>query len=171
MISELISKLSQWDGIHIEFLKELYNLHSSNVDFFENLVLICTLEQNLQKTATWLIKHHYDNGKNLTNHNSENLLNCCLKIENWEAKLHILQLVPFFPISNNSYVILEDFIRKCLIDKNKFVRAWAFSGLYELTKFNPLLKSELELMCQNAMKTETAAIKSRVKKILIALSK
>lgn len=171
MNSELIFKLRQWDGVHIEYLKELYKLHSSNVDFFENLVLICTLEQDLQKTATWLIKHHYENRQKLTKHNSENLLNCCIAFENWEAKLHILQLLPFFTISNNSYIVLEEFIRKCLIDKNKFVKAWAFSGLYELTKYNPLLKPELELICQNAMESETGAIKSRVKKILISLSK
>jgi len=171
MNSELNNKLKLWDGVHIECLTELYSENYSSSDFFESLVTICVNEQDLQKTATWLIKHHYDNGQTLPEQLTERLLISCETVKNWEAKLHLLQLLPHFKLTDKSIIISEDFIRKCLEDKNRFVRAWAYNGLYELTKYIPELKTELEFICQRAMETESAAIKSKVKKILLALNK
>lgn len=74
MNSELNRKLKLWDGIHIEYITELYRANSSSLDFFENLVTICINEQDLQKTTTWLIKHHYDNGHTLSELLTERLL-------------------------------------------------------------------------------------------------
>ena len=167
----LKSKLGLWDCIHIEYLIKLYRENSSDIEFFENLVTICINEQELQKTTTWLIKHHYDNGQTLPNSFTERLLTSCKTVENWEAKLHLLQLLPHFKLTNKSIPIADDFARNCLIDNNKFVRAWAYNGLYELTKYIPEMKTELEFICQRAMETESAAIKSKVKKILFALNK
>lgn len=171
MNSELNSKLKLWDGVHTEYLTELYGVNSLSLDFFENLVAICVNEQDLQKTATWLIKHHYDNGQKLPGFLTERLLTSCKTVENWEAKLHLLQLLPYFKLTNKSIIITEDFTRKCLEDNNKFVKAWAYNGLYVLTKYIPELTTELEFICQRAMETESAAIKSRVKKILLAINK
>lgn len=171
MKTNLKSKLKLWDGVHIEYLANLYNTDKTNEDFFENLVTICANEQDLQKTTTWLIKHHYDNGQTLPESLTERLLATCKSVENWEAKLHLLQLFPHFKLTDKSIIITEDFARKCLADNNKFVKAWAYNGLYELTKFIPELKTELEIICQRAMETESAAIKSKVRKIILALNK
>jgi len=171
MNTDLKNKLKLWNGVHIEYLTELYRLNSSSLDFFESLVTICVNEQDFQKTTTWLIKHHYDNGLTLPKSLSERLLAACKNVESWEAKLHLLQLLPHFELTDKSIIITEDFARKCLSDKNKFVRAWAYNGLYELTKYIPELKSELEFICQRAMETESASIKSKVNKILLNLNK
>jgi hypothetical protein len=171
MNSNLIDKLKSWDGVHIEYLKKLYNSDNTNANFYENLVSICTTEKDLQKVSTWLIKHHYDNGHTLSNSETERLLTSCNTAENWEAKLHLLQLLPHFELTEKSIIIADDFVRNCLTDSNKFVRAWAYNGLYELTKYIPELRTELEFICQRAMEIESAAIKSKVKKILSALSK
>jgi hypothetical protein len=171
MNTVLNNKLKLWDGVHIEYLTELYGANSSSLDFLENLVTICVNEQDLQKTATWLIKHHYDNGHTLSEMLTERLLTSCKTVENWEAKLHLLQLLPHFKLTDKSIPIADDFARNCLIDSNKFVRAWAYNGLYELTKYIPEMKTELVFICQRAMETESAAIKSKVKKILLALNK
>lgn len=56
MNTNLIDKLKSWDGVHIEYLTNLYNTDKTNAYFFENLVTICVNEQDLQKTMTWLIK-------------------------------------------------------------------------------------------------------------------
>jgi hypothetical protein len=171
MNTDLKSKLKLWDGIHIEYLKELYEVNSSSLDFFENLVTICVNEQDLQKTTTWLIKHHYDNGQTLPESITERLLTTCKNVENWEAKLHLLQLLPHFNLTKKSIITTDHFTRECLIDNNKFVRAWAYNGLYELTKYIPELITELEFICQRAMQTESAAIKSKVRKIILAVNK
>lgn len=171
MNPELIGKLKLWDGVHIEYLTDLYRANSSSLDFFENLVTICVIEQDLQKATTWLIKHHYDNGHTLSELLTERLLTSCKTIENWEAKLHLLQLLPHFKLTHKSIPKADDFVRNCLTETNKFVRAWAYNGLFELSKYIPEMKTELEFICQRAIETESAAIKSKVKKILLALSK
>jgi hypothetical protein len=171
MDTDLKNKLKLWDGVHIQYLKELYEVNSSDLDFFENLITLCVNEQDVQKSATWLIKHHYDNGQTLPNSFTKRLLTSCKTVENWEAKLHLLQLIPHFNLTDESVIIADEFVRECLADNNKFVRAWAYSGLYELIKYIPELKTELEFICQRALETESAAIKSKVRKIILALKK
>ena len=171
MKTKLIDKLKSWDGVHIESVTKLYDENVENSDFFEDLVVIYKNEQELQKVATWLIKHHYDKGNKLPNSLTEKLLSTCATIENWEAKLHILQLLPHFELTEKSLIATEGFARNCLTDKNKFVKAWAFNGLYVLTKYIPELKNELQFICERAMQTESASVKSKVKKILLNLNK
>ena len=171
METDLLSKLRLWDGVRVEYLKELYNANSSSIDFFDKLISICVNEQYLQNVATWLIKHHYDKGRTLPEFLAERLLAGCKNLKNWEAKLHVLQIIPHVTLSKKSIIIIDEFVRECLADNNKFVRAWAYNGFYVLTKYIPELKTELELICQRAMETESAAVKSRVRKIILALNK
>lgn len=59
---DLIRKLRLWDGVHIEYLTELYEANSSSIDFFENLVAICINEQDLQNgllNITFTTDRHY----------------------------------------------------------------------------------------------------------------
>jgi hypothetical protein len=96
---KLIDKLKSWGGVHIESVTRLYDENAENSDFFEDLVVIYKNEQELQKVTTWLIKHHYDTGNKLPDSLTEKLLSTCVTIENWETKLHILQLLPHFELS------------------------------------------------------------------------
>lgn len=171
MSLHLIDKLKSWDGVHIEYLTKLYIANKTDTNFFENLITISITERDLQKASTWLIKHHYDNGHSLSKSDTEKLLTVCNIVENWEAKLHLLQLIPHFELTEKSIVIADNFARNCLTDKNKFVRAWAYNAIYELTKYIPELNSELEFICQSAMETESVSIKAKVKKILLNLNK
>ena len=168
---DLINSLKLWNGVQTEYLIQLYRENYLNPVFFDDLATIYVKEKDLQKTTTWLIKHHYDNGHILPDSLTEKLLAVCKDVENWEAKLHLLQLLSKFKLTKKSIITVEDFVRKCLADDNKFVRAWAYHGLYELTKYIPEMKLEVELLCQRAMETESAAIKSKVRKIISALNK
>jgi len=66
---------------------------------------------------------------------------------------------------------LDSFVRKCLKSEVKFVRAWAYQGFFELTKYIPEYKNECQLLCEEAMERESGAIKSRVRKVLKQLEK
>ncbi len=169
--TNLLDGLKKWDGKHIKYLTKLYQTNSGDPSFPENLVAIIINEKDLQKTATWLIKHHYDNGQTLSPLLIEKLLKVCGNVDNWEAKLHLLQLLPHFKLTHNTLLSTENFVRACLNDSNKFVRAWTYNGLYELTKYIPELKTEVEFLCQRALETESAAVQARVRKILLELNR
>lgn len=171
MKNELLESLQNWDGVHIDYVTNLYQTHCNAPSFFDDLIEIYTSKKDLQKVTTWLIKHHYDNGKTLPQTLTEQLAIVAPTVENWEAKLHILQLLPHFKLTDESFVKADDFVRQCLKDKNKFVKAWAYHGMYELSIYVPEMKEELEHLCNRAMETESASVKSKVKKVLLKLSK
>ena len=170
MNMSLIDKLKSWDGVHVSYLTELYNSFSSSTEFFKNVINICKNNPELHIPATWLVKHHYDQGNSLPYLLTEEYLKECANFNVWEAKLHLLQVFPHFNLSDNSVVLMEDFVRDCLTDKKKFVKAWAYNGLFALTKYNPELVTEVEFICNKAMQTESAAIKAKVRKILKAIN-
>ncbi|WP_109437138.1 hypothetical protein [Aquimarina sp. AU119] len=171
MESNLIHILKKWDGIHTDYLIACYDHNHHDISFFESLVNITYNNTALQTATTWLIKHHYDHKKELPQHLINELLGNSTQLKNWESKLHILQLLPKVLISTSVINTLDLFVRACIISEKKFVRAWGYQGFYEVTKHIPEYKQELRVLCQNAIQTESASIKSKVRKILMHLDK
>lgn len=83
-----------------------------------------------------------------------------------EAKLHILQSMAYMPVGEQEKQGVEVFLRNCLISDNKFVRAWAYNGFYELALQYPEYKAEVKNFLSMAMKDEAASVKARVRNIL-----
>ena len=170
-MNSLIASLQAWDGVHTQYLMGVYAAEMNDAAFFKGLIASCASNAEVQIAATWLIKHHYDNGNTLDRSDTEKLVKLSAALESWEAKLHVLQLLPHFKLSDETVILADDFARECLTHPNKFVRAWAYQGLFTLTKYMPEMKRELAILCQGAMETESAAIKAKVRKILLALAK
>ena len=78
-------------------------------------------------------------------------------------------MLPSLEVSFGSMASVENFVRICLKESNKFVRAWAYNGMYELTKYMPELQPEVLFLCQKAMETESPAVKARVNKVIARL--
>ncbi|MDY8134058.1 hypothetical protein [Aquimarina sp. 2201CG5-10] len=171
MNNQLSHILKEWDGTHIDYLNSIYDQYYKEPSFFITLIEITSNNTSLQTSATWLIKHHYDQKRNLPQNLIDLLLNTSLTLKDWEAKLHILQLLPKVSITKETLNIIDQFIRKCLKDDVKFVRAWAFQGFYEVVQLIPEYEQELRILCDIAMQTESASVKSRVKKVLTILNK
>ncbi len=92
-------------------------------------------------------------------------------ISSWESRLHLLQILPMVSIPNDAQLLIEDFVRESLPSTNKFVRAWAIQGMYELSRKRSELQSEVFFLCEKTMQTESASLKARVRKILAQLDK
>lgn len=158
--------LEEWNGKQVEYLKTIYQERVNEELFFEELIELCTNEADLQKGTTWLIKYHYDQKKALPESLVNPFIRAALKSENWEAQLHFLQTLPYLIPEKKGLFSLDFFVRKCLKSEVKFVRAWAYQGFYELTKYIPEYKQECLLLCEEAMEKESASIKARVRKVL-----
>lgn len=166
MNEALIEKLGGWDGKQTQYLIDIYQNQKNDPSFFKDLVGLTTTHQNLQTATTWLIKHHYDEKQTIDPVLIEQLLYTCPRLNHWEAKLHVLQLLPHFQLREAVLPYVEEMVRKGLTDKKKFVKTWSFQGLYELSKYIPEMKEEVLLRCQEAMEIESASVKARVRKIL-----
>jgi len=62
--------------------------------------------------------------------------------------------------------MVEAFLKKCLVDDNKFIRAWAYNGFYELSVQYPEHKDETKQFFEMAMRDEAPSVKSRIRNIM-----
>lgn len=171
MDHELHEVLKRWDGKRVAYLQNQYTTQVADPAFFNNLVIICFDDPNCENATTWLLKYHVDSGNKLPQTSVDDLLANCTKLTHWEAKLHILQMLPSLEVSFGSMASVENFVRICLKESNKFVRAWAYNGMYELKKYMPELQPEVLFLCQKAMETESPAVKARVNKVIARLQR
>ena len=65
MSESLEQKLRSWDGIHMDHLVTIYTQHSEQPNFFQKLIELTESCSDLQDAATWIIKHHFDNGQSI----------------------------------------------------------------------------------------------------------
>ncbi len=165
----LANKIYDWDGRGIDYMVAFYHENVDNKLFFPQLIELFLEDKNLQKGVTWLIKHHFDQKKSLDNNLIHKLFLHCEEVVNWEAQLHLLQILPQVKLSPDVAPYVEQFARKAIESPKKFVRAWAYQALFELYRIIPTLKEEIIILCEQAMERESASVKARVRKVLKAI--
>jgi hypothetical protein len=159
------STVRSWAGKSAAVMEQTYErLHRSPT--FVQDVLEAVSREDAQVGATWLLKKHLDNRNKLDVRDSLPLFQSLDRLEHWEARLHVLQSLPTLSIPPSFRRKTEAFLRRCLIEENKFVRAWAYNGLYELAQRFPQYRVEVTQLLESALDTEPASVKARVRKCL-----
>jgi hypothetical protein len=170
MKTDLKTLLQEWDGTHTEYLQAVYRSHVKDEKFFDTIIRLYLSSTQLKRITSWLIKHHYDYNNQLSQDQIIKILSHVDKLEHWESKLHILQLIPSFDLDIQNAESIEPFIKKALRSEKKFVKAAAYEAYFEIVKLKPGLQREFKSMCEEALKKESASIKSKVKKIIEKLT-
>ncbi len=161
----LQKEIESWDGKSIRDISEIYDRHCHNEEFKSDLLRLAG-DPVTQKGSTWLLKHHLENDINPSNRELADIYNKLDVLEHWESKLHVLQSLPFLTIPKNHKNKVEIFLRACLMENNKFVRAWAYNGFYELAVQYPEYVQETREFFEMAMRDEAPSVKSRIRNIL-----
>lgn len=146
-------------------LREVYEKYHSSKDFWKS-VSEYLLQTDLQPGATWLCKHHTDQKKQIPAKVFSNLLLEAPKFSNWQSKLHVLQLLPAYSIPKHCLDAVNQLSHDALNADNKFLRAWGYQGVFELTKTKPELLPEAKAMFELALQREAASVRARVRHIL-----
>ena len=107
---------------------------------------------------TWL-----EAGNELEQPQIEKIYGSLDQLKLWEAKLHVLQSIPFMPIADTVCSNLYAFLRITLTDSNKFVRAWSYNGLYELSRQHSKYIDETKEYFEMAMRDEVPSVKARIR--------
>ncbi|MEM7343011.1 MAG: hypothetical protein AAF485_02100 [Chloroflexota bacterium] len=95
----LLSDLQAFDGKHTDSLETLAD-HLSN----DNAVIqeLCQLtkqgEIKIQTATTWLLKRFQEKGTTFSREQTETMLELMNEVPHWEARLHLLQMLPGFTI-------------------------------------------------------------------------
>lgn len=120
-------------------------------------------EMELQVGATWVLKHLAERGTAPGGASGETLLNLLGRPIAPDALLHILQTLPHMHIDADWLGGLRDALLALIGSKRAFIRAWAYNGLGILAARDPSLRSEVERLFDQAVKTDSAAVKVRIR--------
>ena len=170
----LQSSLLAWNGKSADDIGQIFQSHKSAKEFTDNLLqLIAGSElvnaqdvQNVQIGATWLLKAWLEEGGTLSLKQTNSIYRQLAQLMHWESRLHILQSLPFLKISKSNKSRLETFLRECLVDSNKFVRAWTYNGWYLLAQQHPEFQEEVEKFLEMALRDEAPSVKARIRNLL-----
>ena len=158
-------QIAAWDGKSAQGIDAIYQRYCDKATFVSDIIRF--LQQvPLQKGASWLLKKYLETGGELNPADIKKIYILLRHIEHWESQLHILQCIPYMPISKGDKTKVELFLRTCLADSNKFVRTWAYNGFYQLAIQYPEYQEETKLFFEMAMRDEAASVKARIRNIM-----
>ncbi|MEO1160828.1 MAG: hypothetical protein AAFW74_10315 [Pseudomonadota bacterium] len=160
-------ELGQWNRKSKDFISGLFDRYHDRPGFLTGLAGMLD-DPQLQSGATWLLKHHFDEGGEPF---EQDLVAAIYRktpaLIHWDARLHILQCMAQMPVPEPEMRTVESFVRHCLTDDARFVRAWAYSGLCELARRFPEFQTEAARVLNEALSHETAgSVLSRVRREL-----
>lgn len=155
--------IKKWDRKSSDYISDVYANYCDSSSFSSELITLMEQER-LQLGASWLLKKHVENGAILDSKESIKFYALLNKLEYWETKLHVLQCIHSTKIQGAQKNKVEEFLRKCLSDTNKFIRAWGYNGFYELSKQHKQYQKETKELFEMALRDEAASVKARVRK-------
>lgn len=164
---QILYRLESYDGKTVSTLETIYRNYLHDAEALEELVsLVAHPATNVQTGATWLLKKCLQQGLVLAPELQQRLLDQLQNIACWQSRLHLCQALPHLHLQPGQKRTVETFYQECLTEKNKFVRAWAYNGLYALAKIFPEnLPATIELL-NEAYRNESAAVRARIRNLI-----
>jgi len=154
-----------WDGRTADDMLRVFTCHHLSGTFTDDL-LTCLHEPKLQAGATWLLKRHLDDGGGLSAEQVRQFLLVLPSLDAWGARLHALQCLHHLDIPSQDAGTVERFLRDCLREQNKFVRAWAYSGFHHLAQQHHEYRAETDRLLNNASESESASVQARIRRLM-----
>ena len=165
MLVPLNSLLLTTEALTALQLEEVYLNYYQTDDFIITLIRSLSNPKQ-QKHASWLLKKHLESGFKPDAAQASEIYAQLSQLSDWAARLHLLQCIPLTSISEHDKQAIDIFLRTCLTDNNKFIRAWSYSGFYELAVQHPEYRDEVEKFFQMALRDEAPSIKARIRNIM-----
>ncbi|GAB6041913.1 hypothetical protein [Endothiovibrio diazotrophicus] len=162
---DLKTALDGWNGKDTATLASLYEEMAGDARLFSRLADSIERGGTVQIAATWLIKHHIEQGHAPSPAESRELLGRSEALDPWQSRLHLLQMIEHLSLDEVEQRPLEHFIRQALADRNKFVRAWAYHAFHHLARRFPAYRREALQLEEMALRDEPPAVKARVRRL------
>jgi len=138
--------------------------------FINQLVLLVADDDpKIQIRSTWLLKRLAEEKTAFKSEQLIAMFDSVSALVHWEARLHICQMLQHITIPKGCETKLAWFLVRCVDEKNRYVRAWAYSGFYELAKQHPEYREYSMEQLNRADSEKSAAVKARVRSIRKAM--
>jgi hypothetical protein len=162
--SELKDTIRHWDGKSTLPLKQIYEADCNKPDFASILVALLS-EQDFQRGASWLLKHHVDTGHDINPANARTCYHSLDQLTHWDAQLHVLQTMHAMPVGADQKHAVQDFLEQCVNSRRTLIRAWAYTGFVVLAGQFKEYCSETRALLLRAEAQETAgSIRVRIRR-------
>ena len=162
---ELCTAIEQWDGKCKNVIAKIFQEFASTESFSQQLIELIS-ETRYEQGASWLLKAWCEQNGKLSAQQSQLLVGRLPFIEHWQCKLHILQIFEYLVFAEADERIPYAFVRRCLQDTNKFVRAWAYHGFFFLAVQFSSYQPEVMECLEMALNDEPPSVKARVRRLL-----
>lgn len=160
----LRSALESFDGKTTSTLEAIADRASREGD---TILQLCEItvdsEPRIQVGATWLLKRFAEEGLDFSTAQAAEVLELLEGVRQWEASLHVLQLLPFLEIPQARAAVLSSRLTELVSHENKFVRAWAYNGLVVLADQHQVFREEVTKQIRGVASTEAASVKARIR--------
>lgn len=162
--------VAAWDGKSVQAIAAIYDANKADLTFGSQLIQSLG-DPECERGITWLIKHHLEQGwQPQSADETSAVLNALTHTTHWESHLHILQCLPYLTIPSCQVKPLYNHLQNAILDDAKFVRAWAYHGLYVLASQHPDIRAPARDILKKAQATEAAAsAKVKIRRALKAL--
>lgn len=149
--------VAQWDGKSVEPMLKIYDVNKADITFGSKLVKSLG-DTKSERGTTWLIKHHLEQGwQPQSARETSAILKAVPGTNHWEAHLHLLQCLPYLTIPASRTNPLYAHLLSAIHNDAKFVRAWAYHGLYVLASQHPSFSTSARQILSQGLETEAAA--------------
>lgn len=161
----LVERLAAWDGRDVALLEEVYDLHAGLGDFVAQALEAAAGDERGQSGGTWMLKRRLEEGGRLDAQETARFFGLLGALTAWEAQLHALQSMPYLTISARSRPGVERFVRAALESEATFVRAWAYTGLFELASTFDELRAEADRLMDAGLEEGPASVRARIRNL------
>jgi hypothetical protein len=162
------TKLAKLSSEQVSDLEPL--LKTPTPSFINQLVLLVADDDpQIQIRATWLLKRLAEEKATFKTAHLIAVFDSVSTLVHWEARLHICQMLQHITIPTGCEKKLAGFLARCADEDNRFVRAWAYSGFYELAKQHPKYREYAMEQLDRGDSEKSAAVKARIRNIRKAM--
>jgi len=165
MKKNLRNQLASWDGRSSDDIGAIYQAYCGDNDLSNQLVALLG-EQQCERGASWMLKQHMKLVGAIEQKTINQLYHQVLSSRDWQTRLHILQSMEYFPVVESVLSTVDAFLRRCIADDNKFVRAWAYHGFFILAQQYPQYQEEVAQFFALALRDEVPSVQARIRNIL-----
>ncbi|HJT65559.1 MAG TPA: hypothetical protein VJ749_03845 [Pyrinomonadaceae bacterium] len=162
----LKAELERLDGGPTGTFDTFLSEHRPSEAMIDELVLLLTADEaKIHRQVTALLKRLAENGTHFTSEQRRAIFDSLAEIKDWESKLHLCQMLQHVQIPKASQANVAWFLERCLSEPNKFLRAWAYHGFYELAKQHRAYRQLALDHLDRAEREQSAAVKPRIRNI------
>jgi hypothetical protein len=96
--------------------------------------IVDSQDQSVSSGATWMIKSLLKQGQSLSPNQCKALVDRLPNITEWDAQLHVCQLIRYLETSDRNVDSLVDWLQPLLKHRRPFIRAWSLDALCHIAK-------------------------------------